>query len=142
MKVEYRRDIQNSYLVLIAENQDAEKSYDFRMLMENQIEGLLTCERKLLNNDILYYYDVTSKVSLEDRCKVKKVQGHEILLLLNQLLGVLDKLEEYLLSSVVLVVYTSVESKITKSGVCVPSLLLKITFKSSAGCIGKSILHQ
>ena len=98
MKVEYRRDIQNSYLVLIAENQDIEKSYDFRMLMENQIEGLLACERKLLNNDVLYYYDVTSQVSLEDRCKVKKVQGHEMLLLLNQLLGVLDELEEYLLS--------------------------------------------
>jgi len=98
VKVEYRRDLQNSYLVLIAENQDADKLYDFRMIMENQIEGLLACERKLLNNDILYYYDVTSQISLEDRCKAKKIQGHEILLLLNRLLGVLDRLEEYLLS--------------------------------------------
>ena len=62
MKVEYRRDLQNSYLVLIAENQETDQSYDLRMIMENQIEGLLSCERKLLNNDILYYYDVTSQI--------------------------------------------------------------------------------
>ena len=98
MKVEYRRDLQNSYLVLIEENQNADESYDLRMIMENQIEGLLSCERKLMNNDILYYYDVTSKISLEDMCRVKKIQGRDMLFLLNRLLGILDKLEEYLLS--------------------------------------------
>lgn len=98
MKVEYRRDIQNSYLVLITENQDDGKSYDIRMMMENRINGLLSCECKLMNNDILYYYDVTSKTSLEDICKERKIQGKEILFLLNRLLGILEKLEEFLLS--------------------------------------------
>ncbi len=98
MKVEYRRDLQKSYLVLVTENKSVQENYDWRMITENQIEGLLSCERKLLNNDILYYYDVTLQCSLEDRCKVKKVQGQEILLLLNRILSVLDKLEEYLLS--------------------------------------------
>ncbi len=98
MKVEYRRDIQNSYLVLITENQDTDKSYDLRMITENQIEGLLPCERKLMNNDILYYYDVTARISLEERCKMKKIQGQEMVFLLKRLLGSLEKLEEYLLS--------------------------------------------
>lgn len=98
MKVEYRRDIQHSYLVLIAENQDMDKSYALRMITENQIDGLLSCERKLMNNDILYYYGVTGKSSLEDRCKVKKIQGQEVMFLLNRILGILEQLEEYLLS--------------------------------------------
>ena len=121
MKVEYRNDLQKNYLVFVTEYPSMQMSYDLRMITENQIDGLLPCERKLLNNDVMYYYDVTSQSSLEERCKEKKIQGQEILLLLNKILGILDLLEEYLLSEkslCILAQYIYIDDKMEHINFC------------------------
>lgn len=97
MKAEYRKDLQNSYLVLVTENSESESAYPLKMITENQIEGLLHCERKMFDNDVLYYYDITSQISLEESCKYKRIQGQEILQLLHRFLKILSEMEEYLL---------------------------------------------
>lgn len=97
MNVDYRSDLQDSYLVLIPEKKENTDTYPLRMITENQIQGLLPCECKWLDHEILYYYDITSKLSLSEKWKDKKITGEEILLVVNQILQVLQKLEEFLL---------------------------------------------
>ena len=45
----------------------------------------------------LYYYDITSKISLAEKSRLKKVKGSEVLLIIQGLLQVLVQLEEYLI---------------------------------------------
>lgn len=97
MKTEYRRDLQHSYLVLSPEtgNEDA---YPLRMITENKIQGLLSCSCRRMNEEILYYYDITSKISLAERCLCRKVTGDELLVLVQSMVRVLLDMDEYLLN--------------------------------------------
>lgn len=95
MKMDYRRDLQHNYLVV--ETGEETESYITRMMTENQVQGLLGCECRRMDQKKLYYYDITSKISLAEKCRFKKVKGSEVLLVIQGLLQVLVQLEEYLI---------------------------------------------
>lgn len=97
MKTEYRRDLQHSYLV-IQEEETKEQDYTVRMISENKIEGLLALEIRKIDRQILFYYDITSKISVAEYCQFRKVTGAEIISLLRRLVCILTSIEEYLLS--------------------------------------------
>ena len=67
------------------------------MMTENQVQGLLGCECRRMDQKKLYYYDITSKISLAEKCRYKKIKGSEVLLVVQGLLQVLVQLEEYLI---------------------------------------------
>lgn len=96
MKAEFRRDLQNSYLVLSLKA-ETEYTYPMRMMMENQIPGLLPCSSRRIDEDILYYYNITSKITLAERCLCRKITGDELLVLIDYLVQALLSMEEYLL---------------------------------------------
>lgn len=95
MKMDYRRDLQHNYLVV--ETGEGTENYITRMMTENQVQGLLSCECRRMDQKKLYYYDITSKISLAEKCRFKKVKGEEVLLVIQGLLQVLVQLEEYLI---------------------------------------------
>lgn len=95
MKMDYRRDLQHNYLV--AEDGEDTENYITRMMTENQVQGLLGCECRRMDQKKLYYYDITSKISLAEKCRYKKIKGSEVLLVVQGLLQVLVQLEEYLI---------------------------------------------
>lgn len=70
MKMDYRRDLQHNYLV--AEDGEDTENYITRMMTENQVQGLLGCECRRMDQKKLYYYDITSKISLAEKCRYKK----------------------------------------------------------------------
>lgn len=96
MDAEYRRDLQNSYLVLKMK-EETENRYPLRMITENKISGLLPCSFRRMNGDVLFYYDITSKISLAERCQCRKMTGENFLVLICSLIRVLSAMEEYLL---------------------------------------------
>lgn len=95
MRMEYRRDMQHSYLV--AETEESKENYITRMITENQIRGLLPCECRKMDCKNLYYYDITSRLSLAEKCRYKKIRGSEVILIIQGFLQVLAQLEEYLI---------------------------------------------
>ena len=95
MKMDYRRDLQHNYLVV--ETGEKTENYITRMMTENQVQGLLGCECRRMDEKKLYYYDITSKISLAEKSRFKKVKGSEVLLIIQGLLQVLVQLEEYLI---------------------------------------------
>lgn len=99
MKIEYRRDLQHSYLVIYSGDKQEKEAYPSKMITENSIPGLLQCEAKRMDNEILYYYDLTSKISLEERWRGGKAEGEEVLAVIFAFLKVLENMEEYLLSA-------------------------------------------
>lgn len=97
MQVEYRRDLQHSYLVVRMEK-GQEAGYPLQMITKNKIPGLLECDCRRIDEDLLYYYDVTSRISLEERCRTRKITGKEVMRIVESLMQTLLQLEEYLLS--------------------------------------------
>lgn len=97
LKTEYRRDLQHSYLVLHVEAKMDEQAYPLKMVTQNHIRGLLECECRRIDDDILYYYDLTSRISLAEMCCARKITGEEIVLVVYRFLQALMNMEEYLL---------------------------------------------
>ena len=76
-----------------------EESYSSKMITENRIPGLLVCEEKNIDDEVLYYYDLTSKISLADRWRGGKADGEEVLSMIYAFLRTVENMEEYLLST-------------------------------------------
>lgn len=98
MEIEYRRNLQHSYLVVRSREKE-EESYSSKMITENRIPGLLVCEEKNIDDEVLYYYDLTSKISLADRWRGGRADGEEVLSMIYAFLRTVENMEEYLLST-------------------------------------------
>lgn len=94
MKMDYRRDLQHNYLVV--ETGEKTENYITRMMTENQVQGLLGCECRRMDQKNCIIMILPQKYRLQKK-QVKKVKGSEVLLIIQGLLQVLVQLEEYLI---------------------------------------------
>jgi hypothetical protein len=84
MFVEYKKDLRHNYMV-IAESEDQKiEPYCIKMLEYQSIDGILPLEQRRMDNQILFYYDITAKqsmINLFDKTvltfdRVKKLMGN------------------------------------------------------------------
>lgn len=96
----YERSMNHNYLVLSTYqffDNTKEQSYMTRMLLENQIPGLLPVACRHRGGEKQYYYEINSLQSLE-RLYEKQEIGYEVLhKLLEGCIRCFERLEEYLL---------------------------------------------
>ena len=95
MKTSYKRDMDHNYLVI-----DGGKSFDdyqIGMLTKNKIPGLLECSIGWMDDDFSFYYEITSKQSLELLLERKRLSGMEMIKLLEGILTAARSCGEYLL---------------------------------------------
>ena len=96
MEVEYRREMNRNYMVIRPETVGSEK-YTLRMLSGNRIQGLLPFQDKMVNGEMKYYYDITSKQPLDRILEHRNISGPELRTLMTELLFALKQMERYLL---------------------------------------------
>lgn len=58
MRTEYKQDIHKRYLVVDPRDDVCDSEYKKRMIVENRIEGFLTCTIEHMNNTELYNYEI------------------------------------------------------------------------------------
>lgn len=98
MKAEYKRDLQNNYLVLEVTEPDTEDGYGLRMAEQNQVKGLLPMRESRRDGKMYLHYEITSKQTLESLYE-KKVMGYQdILYVLSGIRDTLEDMRKYLLS--------------------------------------------
>lgn len=97
MEVSYYKDYRHNYLII--------KSVDFptdyyqcRMITGNRIEGLLPCQERHINGDMLLYYEITSKQSLKSLYEMKRVTPEQLNKLFMQLKMVEEGISRFLLN--------------------------------------------
>lgn len=98
MKVTYKRDYHHSYLILTEDTAPDCESYPVRMLLSGLISGILPCKVHHIDNQLLFYYDITSSQSLASAYDSRKLRKEELTLLLNALLKTMEEMEAFLLS--------------------------------------------
>lgn len=98
MKSEYKRDLQNNYLILEVEKEEEEQSYGLVMAEKNEIQGLLKfhCSRK--DGILFIHYEVTSKQTLETIYEKKFLGYQDILHILTELRDIFGAMQRYLLN--------------------------------------------
>lgn len=57
----YEHENNNNYMIINSQISISEVSYQQKMLEKNSIDGLLDMTVKNINNNVKYYYNITSK---------------------------------------------------------------------------------
>ncbi len=116
MRAEYRRDLQNNYLILQSDEEEENDSYQLRMAQQNEIAGLLPfhCARK--DGELQFYYEITAKQSVSSLYEKRLMSRMDILTLLGGLRDTMENLQKYLLNPLHLVfhpeyIYMDVERR-------------------------------
>jgi hypothetical protein len=95
--ITYQNDIQHSYMVIEMLQSDEIIDYQVRMIQENPVRHLLPLLKKQIDKDVYIYYDITSKITLNQLLKRIKVNKHEFLTMLKSLITGLRQGNSYLL---------------------------------------------
>lgn len=98
MQIDYKRDLNHTYFILQEEKEPDTASYQIRMLLTNTIPGLLDCKIGKMDDKTLFYYEVTSRQSLQSVFEQRSIGAAVLQKLFEQLLDLLEQLSQYLLS--------------------------------------------
>lgn len=116
MILSFKRDMTHNYMVPETQEVLSGSDYQIHMLMENRIGGLLPCCLKKINGKSRYFYDITSRQSMENIYEKERIGEQEIRMLLKGLYRALKEVKRYLLeeNKVLLdpqMIYMDVETK-------------------------------
>lgn len=98
MQIDYKRDLNHTYVILQEEKEPDTASYQIRMLLTNTIPGLLDCKIGKMDDKTLFYYEVTSRQSLQSVFEQRSIGAEALRKLFEQLLDLLEELGQYLLA--------------------------------------------
>jgi len=96
MEIQVIKDMQSQYLLIIPDKKIS-CGYQQKMVMHNQIEGLLRVELRCIDQEESYYYDVTSLKSVKSLYQGKQLGISEINFLLRGVIQVIQGTKQYLL---------------------------------------------
>ena len=96
MEIRYYRDLNHNYMIIDKETEQQD-GYQYHMLKTNQIEGILPCTVRRINNEIYLYYCIDSKLNLSSCYEIKKMQIKELKSLLEEIHRTIRQMREYLL---------------------------------------------
>lgn len=102
MKAEYKRDLQNNYLILELSGEE-EEGYHIRMAEQNTIQGLLPFHSARKDGKGYLHYEITSKQPLKDVYEKKTMDYQDIISLLAGIETILETMQRYLLNPAQLV---------------------------------------
>lgn len=112
---EYKKDFDRSYLILTDIGQ-GRGSYEERILVKNDIKGFLKCQIRNINSQNKYFYDISSKQSMDSVFAVKEMEYSDIKNFFLMLKAAADEMKKYLLDGAEIVlepmhIYMEIESE-------------------------------
>lgn len=101
LKTEYKRDFKNNYMLISFEEEeeaDIEK-YEFKMLENNYISGLMKFKLVKDNEKTIFCYDITSKQSLSRILEYKPIGLEDIKKIVLGIIRAITNMERFLLGT-------------------------------------------
>lgn len=98
MNIEYRRDLNHNYVVLESPNEIDTSTYQVRMIISNDINGLLPCSIRGVNGKTLFCFEITSQQSLKTIYEHRGVDNLLLVQLYEHIFQVLERMEQFLLN--------------------------------------------
>lgn len=95
LEAKYYRDYGHNYMILQCGQQEPCKSYQYKILTSGKIEEILRCSMRYINGTTYYYYDISSRATLESLYRGKKMSCSQVKDVLCQLHEICEKLSGY-----------------------------------------------
>ena len=95
LEAKYYRDYGHNYMILQCRRQETAGSYQYKILTSGKIGEILKCSVRYINGITYYYYDISSRTTLENLYRGKKMSSAQVMDLLSQLHGICEKLAGY-----------------------------------------------
>ncbi|MCR4990316.1 MAG: FHA domain-containing protein [Lachnospiraceae bacterium] len=92
----YIRDFKHNYLV-IRDDRVIGQDYEIKMITKNRIDGLISCEDRMVNGEGFLYYDVTSKHVLKSVMSEELIDFETVRTLFLSIISVCSRMEKYLM---------------------------------------------
>lgn len=77
-EAKYFKDYHHNYLILKSIETKAGEDYRYRMLASNKIGKILKCSVRNINGAVYFYYDISSKVTMENFYQGKKMSYEQV----------------------------------------------------------------
>lgn len=78
VKAKYFKDYKHNYLILKCNEPGAGENYQSRMLASGKIDRILKCSVRHINGEAYFYYDISSRVTLENLYRGKKMSYEQV----------------------------------------------------------------
>ncbi len=98
MKVEYKKDLRHNYMIITKDSGGEEEAYCIKMLKAEGLEGVLSLEQRSIDNQITYYYDITSKQAINNIFEKTALTYDRLQKLFLSMAETIEKTYEYLLN--------------------------------------------
>lgn len=100
MKTSYQRELKRNYLIVETETSEGQGELPFeqKMLEQNQIDGILRFQVRQKDEEVRFFYEITSKQPLSRLLEGQTIQAEQIRTLVFGIARSLDHMEQYLLS--------------------------------------------
>ena len=103
LEPKYYRDYGHNYMILQCSQQETVQSYQYKILTSGKIGEILTCSVRHINGSTYYYYDISSRTTLNSLYRDKKMSREQVKDILCQIYGIYEKLAGYFMEEVGLV---------------------------------------
>lgn len=96
--IRFVRDYRHNYLVMGVHEISSNEMYVIKMITENKIDGLLPCQQRNINGEILLYYEITSKQTMKNLFEIQLFKMEHLQYLFRNIKKLNCELEKYLLN--------------------------------------------
>lgn len=103
LEAKFFRDYKHNYMILPCKSRQPEKSYQCRQLTSNKIEELLRCSMRHVNGMTYFYYDISSRTTMESLYRNRRMSHGQIRELFAQLYGIYCRVGDYFMDEMRLV---------------------------------------
>ena len=103
LEAKFFRDYKHSYMILPCKSKQPEKSYQCRQLTSNKIEELLHCSMRHVNGMTYFYYDISSRTTMESLYRDRRMSYRQVRDLFAQLYGMYCRVGDYFMDETRLV---------------------------------------
>ncbi len=103
LEAKYYKDYRHNYMILRCEWKERMNSYQHKILTSNKIGEILSCSVRHINGTTYYYYDISSRTTLEGLYRGRKMTYAQVRDVLYQLCGICEKLSGYFMEEIKLV---------------------------------------
>ena len=103
LEAKYYRDYGHNYMILQCMQQEAARSYQYKILTSGKIGEILRCSVRYINGSTYYYYDISSRTTLDSLYRGKKISYAQVREVLIQIYGIYEKLAGYFMEEAGLV---------------------------------------
>ncbi len=92
VEAKYFRDYRHNYMILQCGQEAAVRSYQYKILTSDKIREILRCSVRHINGTTYYYYDISSRTTLQNLYQSTRMSYEQVRDLLWQIRGICDKL--------------------------------------------------